>query len=121
VIDGRFEQGEDMCKALRALAAAAMLASGFVVAQEDGELKGDPVAGKALADKVCAACHGENGNAIIEVYPDLAGQNAAYLVYALQAYKDGQRFGGYAGIMVPQAKNLTEQQMADVAAYYAGL
>lgn len=82
---------------------------------------GDPAAGKKLADEICSACHGMDGNAIVPAYPDLAGQNAPYLVMALKAYKSDMRTGLNAGIMAPMAKRLSEQEMADVAAYYESL
>jgi cytochrome c553 len=83
-------------------------------------LVGDLQAGRQKA-KICASCHGLDGNAVVQDYPDLAGQNAAYLVYALNAYKNGWRFNGNAGIMRPQAAPLSDQDIADLAAYYASL
>ena len=50
----------------------------------------DIEAGKAKA-AVCAACHGVEGKALIPNYPHLAGQNAAYLVKQLKAFKEGSR------------------------------
>ncbi len=50
----------------------------------------DVEAGKAKA-AVCAACHGGRRKALIPNYPHLAGQNAAYLVKQLKAFKDGSR------------------------------
>ena len=48
---------------------------------------GDVAAGKVKA-AVCAACHGANGIAMMPGYPNLAGQNEAYLVSAMKAYRD---------------------------------
>ena len=81
---------------------------------------GDAAAGKAKS-AVCAACHGANGKAQIPNYPHLAGQNAGYLVESLKAYKNKQRTGGQAVIMQGQAAALSDADMADLAAYYAGL
>ena len=78
-------------------------------------------AGRQVAQDICAVCHGLDGNAVIEEYPDLAGQNRAYLINALIAYRENRRIGGNAGLMQPQAERLSPQQMADVAAYYASL
>ncbi|WP_427901655.1 c-type cytochrome [Marinobacter caseinilyticus] len=80
----------------------------------------DPAAGKAKA-AVCAACHGANGIAQIPTYPSLAGQNEAYLVSALTAYKNKQRNGGQAVIMQGQAAALSDADIANLAAYYASL
>lgn len=81
---------------------------------------GDPVAGKAKA-AICATCHGANGIAIAPIYPNLKGQKAPYLVNSLKAYKSGQRKGGMAAIMVPQAMALSDADMANLAAYYSSL
>lgn len=81
---------------------------------------GDLEAGKAKAG-VCAACHGSNGKAMIPTYPNLAGQNEAYLVSALKAYKAKERNGGQAAIMQGQAAALSDADIANVAAYFASL
>jgi len=81
---------------------------------------GDAAAGETKA-AVCAACHGKDGIAMVPVYPNLKGQNAAYLENALKAYRDGQRMGGNAAVMTPMAKNLSDQDIADLAAYFSGL
>ena len=81
---------------------------------------GDAEAGKAKA-AVCAACHGQNGIAQIPASPNLAGQNEAYLVSALTAYKNKQRNGGQAPVMQGQAAGLSDEDIANLAAYYASL
>lgn len=81
---------------------------------------GDVAAGKAKS-AVCATCHGADGIAIMPVYPNLAGQNAEYLESALKAYRDKQRQGGMAGIMQMQANNLSDEDIANLAAYYSSL
>jgi len=80
---------------------------------------GDPKAGK-LKTSMCAGCHGIPGwrTAYPSVYsvPLLGGQHAEYIVTALKAYKSGERkHPSMAGI----AGSLSEQDMADLAAYYA--
>lgn len=81
---------------------------------------GDVDAGKAKA-AVCAACHGQNGMAAIPMYPNLAGQNETYLVNALKAYRSKERNGGNAVIMQAQAAALSDDDIANLAAYYASL
>lgn len=78
-------------------------------------LAGDPEAGKAKS-QACAACHGQDGKSATPIYPSLAGQYADYLRQALQDYKSGARKNA---IMAGMAAPLTEQDMADLAAYYA--
>ncbi|MEH6560633.1 MAG: c-type cytochrome [Marinobacter sp.] len=81
---------------------------------------GDAAAGKAKA-AVCAACHGQNGVAQIPMYPNLAGQHEQYLASALKAYKNKQRSGGQAAIMQGQAAALSDEDIANLAAYFASL
>ena len=81
---------------------------------------GDASAGKAKA-AICASCHGANGIATMPAYPNLAGQNEAYLVSALKAYRDKQRNGGMASIMQMQATTLSDADIDNLAAYFASL
>jgi cytochrome c553 len=81
---------------------------------------GDPVAG-ATKTQMCGGCHGISGwrTAYPEVYgvPKIGGQHAAYIVKALQAYKSGERNHPS---MKAIAASLSDQDMADLAAYYGG-
>ena len=81
--------------------------------------EGDAAAGQKKTD-MCAGCHGIPGfrTAYPETYrvPKLGGQNAAYIVSALKAYKSGDRQNG---TMRAIAASLTDQDMADLAAYYS--
>lgn len=81
--------------------------------------EGDPVAGKGKT-AMCAGCHGIDGykTAFPVTYsvPKIGGQHAAYIVKALQAYKSGER--SHPSMRAISA-GLTDQDMADVAAYYA--
>lgn len=77
----------------------------------------DIQAGKAKA-VTCAACHGQNGISSIDIYPNLAGQKAAYLVKQLKDFKSGKRQDP---VMAPMAMMLNDQDMINVAAYYASL
>ena len=76
---------------------------------------GDQAAGKAAA-AACAACHGENGVSAGPPNPSLAGQDAQYLVVALQAYKDGSRSDA---TMKGPAAALDDTTIRNVAAFYA--
>jgi cytochrome c553 len=68
----------------------------------------------------CRACHGKDGAApIVPNYPKLNGQNKAYIVSALKAYRNGQRKGGLAGVMAAQATQLSDADIEALAAYYA--
>ena len=105
-------------KLLIAALVAALVAGG--AAAQGGAPAGDAAKGR---DKVqmCQGCHGIDGwrTAYPEVYrvPKIAGQHPAYLVAALKAYKSGDRTHPS---MRAIAASLSEQDMADLAAYYAG-
>lgn len=81
---------------------------------------GDPVVGKQRVDQLgCAACHGPDGggaNPPVANVPRLAGQHADYLVHALEQYRSGERKNA---IMSGMAANLTDEDRADIAAFYA--
>ena len=81
---------------------------------------GDAAAGK-VKSAVCAACHGADGISVAPIYPNIKGQKEAYLVSSLKAYKSGQRKGGMSAIMAPQASMLSDDDIANLAAYYASL
>ena len=71
-------------------------------------------------EPLCRACHGVNGAApIMDVYPKLNGQNKGYLVGALKAYQAGERQGGMAALMSPQAAGLTDEEIDSLSAYYS--
>lgn len=96
----------------RALAlGAALTVSSPLLAQPIG----DPAAGAEKA-QACFACHGEDGNSQNPAWPKIGGQYADYLLQALKAYKSGARQNP---IMAGQVANLSEQDMADLAAYFA--
>ena len=80
------------------------------------QASGNAEAGKTKAAQVCAACHGPEGSKpSAPDQPVLAGQHYDYLVKALSDYKSGQRsHPSMRGI----AASLSEQDMADLAAYY---
>ena len=95
------------------------LGIGFA-AQAKDDAPGDPVAGKAKA-VVCTACHGGGGQSELAGYPKIAGQNEQYLVYAMNAYKNGERTGALAQVMKLQSQVLTKQDIKNLAAYYSQL
>lgn len=79
--------------------------------------EGDPEAGKQLAATVCAACHMPDGNSINPVWPKLAGQHEKYFIEQIKAYKTGERDDS---LMTPQARMLSEEDIRNLAAWYAG-
>jgi cytochrome c553 len=88
------------------------------------ELKQLPVPGSddapapiAAAIDNCRVCHGVGGNSFVPDYPRLNGQDQAYLVEALKSYKNGKRTNA---TMVYVVKDLSDQEIDKIAAYYAG-
>ena len=78
-------------------------------------IKGSAESGATKA-AVCTACHGVNGNSSNPEWPNLAGQNAAYIREQLAMFKARKRVNE---IMYPIIAQMTEQDFADLAAYYA--
>ncbi|MES1195519.1 MAG: cytochrome c4 [Steroidobacter sp.] len=91
--------------------ASLVLTLGMGVAHAAGDAK----AGQTKA-ATCAACHGMDGNSNGPEWPNLAGQHESYIVKQLKAFKSGQRTNA---LMAPQAQILSDQDMEDVAAYFA--
>jgi len=80
-----------------------------------GELQAN-VKGEATGQS-CADCHGADGNQPLDpTYPKIGGQYADYLGHALQQYRSGQRDHS---LMSNQAQGLSDQQIADLAAYFS--
>ena len=77
---------------------------------------GDAAKGQQIADQVCVACHGADGNSPLSVNPILAGQHADYLYKQLKEYKSGARANA---IMAGMVANLSDEDMRDLAAFYA--
>lgn len=94
--------------ALTSLLISALVPS-FAAAQ------GDAAAGQAKS-ALCGSCHGVDGNSPLAMNPKLAGQGAGYLYKQLVEFKSGARANATMSAMVG---NLSDQDMLDLAAYYA--
>ncbi len=84
--------------------------------------KGDAIAGQKVHDQMmCNACHGEKGESPSRNYASLNGQTPEYTMKMMLDYRDGRRWEDYkqANIMVKLAQAMDDQQIADVAAFYA--
>lgn len=101
---------------MRLLTAATVVSAAILntgLAQAAG---GDVARGAEKAGTVCAACHGPDGNSQIPTNPILAGQYEDYIVQALKSYREGSR---QSAIMAGFAGPLTDQEIADLAAYFS--
>jgi cytochrome c553 len=81
----------------------------------DGLVDGSLETGKTKAIR-CGACHGPDGNSVNPQWPSIAGQHAPYIVRQLEAFQNGERTNI---LMSSQAMTLTEQDMKDVAVFFA--
>ena len=78
-------------------------------------LAGDAAAGKSKS-VVCSACHGADGTSVNPLWPNLKGQNEQYLAKQIKAFRDGTRKDP---TMAPMVAGLTDDDIANLAAYYA--
>jgi cytochrome c553 len=79
--------------------------------------KADPAKGAAISTAVCGACHSNDGSRGLPANPILQGQHAAYLVKQLTEFKAGKRDNA---IMKGMATTLSDDDVRNVAAFYAG-
>jgi cytochrome c553 len=104
------ETGHDAAEA-HAKSSSAGLPAGNIAAGEKLAATKNAKTGQS-----CVDCHGAEGNAPIDAsYPKLAGQYGDYIAHSLQAYRDGKREHA---LMSSQATDLTDQQVADLGAYF---
>ncbi len=109
---------------IRTTALALLLAASFTAhANPEAAAKPDPAKGKPIAEAVCGACHGTDGNSLAAANPNLAGQIPEYIVKQLSNFKpgaDGKAPLRNNAIMAGMAATLaTEDDMKNVAAYFA--
>ncbi len=95
---------------------------GFGMLTNAFALEGDAEAGKTKA-AMCGACHGADGNSLVPAYPKLAEQHPQYITKQLVDFKTALNTAGKEGrndpIMGGMAATLTEQDMADISAFFA--
>lgn len=77
----------------------------------------DIEAGKQRS-QVCTACHGEAGISNNPLWPNIAGQKQEYAVLQLKAFREDKR---YHDLMTPISKTLTDEDIENLAAYFASL
>jgi cytochrome c553 len=99
-----------------ALLPVALLAMALPAAAQ--EAAGDARAGRRLAGARCAVCHGNDGIAVQPDAPNLAGQNPLYATAQLRQFRSGERRHEQMNLL---AHDLTDPQIADLAAWYASI
>ena len=104
-------------KSLCVVALAALFATSVMADEAKGPAKPDLAKGETISKTVCAACHTADGSRGIPANPILQGQHADYLVKQLAEFKAGKRDNA---VMKAMASPLSEADMKNVAAFYAG-
>ena len=102
---------------MRSAAAAAVCLAG-ALAPASAQSPGDSEIGAIIYLSYCAACHGPEGNSANPLWPNIAGQNAPYILAQLKAFKEGARQDP---LMTSQAMLLSDEDMADLAVYFESL
>lgn len=103
-------------KSLTVVALASLLAISAFADDAMGPAKPDLAKGAATSAQVCAACHTNDGSRGVPTNPILQGQHADYLVKQLTEFKSGKRDNP---VMKPMASMLSDDDMRNVAAFYA--
>ena len=70
---------------------------------------------------VCAGCHGMDGKSVVPGFPNLAGQDRSYLIAQLTAFREKTRTGGQSVLMYGMAAGLSDEDIENLAAYFASL
>lgn len=107
---------------IRNAALAILLASSLIAnASEEAKVKADPAKGKVIAETVCVACHGADGNSAISANPILAGQGEEYIAKQLKNFKsaDGKPAVRNNAIMAGMAAAVPDEEIPNVAAWFA--
>jgi len=103
-------------KSLYVVALATLFAASAMADEAKEPAKPDLAKGGTISATVCAACHTADGSRGIPTNPILQGQMADYLVKQLTEFKSGKRDNP---IMKPMASMLSDDDMRNVAAFYA--
>ena len=107
---------------IRTAAMAILFATSLTAhASQEAKIKADPAKGKVIAESVCVACHGADGNSAAAANPHLAGQVEEYLYKQLKNFKavDGKPAARNNAIMGGMAAPLSDEDMKNVAAWFA--
>lgn len=78
----------------------------------------DVAAGKTLYADNCAQCHGPKAKGMAS-FPSLAGRDADYIASRLEQYRAGERVGSNSALMIPNAADLSDEDIANLAAHIA--
>lgn len=80
----------------------------------------DKAAGETLFADACAQCHGPAGKGMAS-FPSLSGRDADYITSRLETYRAGEKVGSNSFLMIPNATDLTDEDIANLAAFIADI
>ena len=103
-------------KSIRPMAACLTLLSSALMFTAPA-IAADADAGKSKS-ATCVACHGAAGVSVNPMWPNLAGQKDMYLAKQMKDFRDGRRNDP---VMAPMAKTLSDDDIANLAAYYSSM
>lgn len=83
-------------------------------------LSQDIAAGETVYRKVCRACHGPTAAGMAS-FPKLVGQPVEYLSLRLEQYRAGEKVGPNTALMAPNATNLSDDDIANIAGFIVSL
>lgn len=92
------------------------LGCGITLALAAEKIHGDPTLAEPIVTSACAGCHGQDGNSPVPNFPKLAGQTAEYLLREMKEFQQEHR---QSEVMAPFIANLSEQDLANLAVYFA--
>lgn len=107
---------------IRTAAMAILLATSFIAhASEEAKGKADPAKGKIIAETICVACHGVDGNSMASANPHIAGQVEEYVYKQLKNFKaaDGKPAARDNAIMAGMVAALSDEDMRNAAAWFS--
>lgn len=95
---------------------AAGLLISFLLSSSGYASSGDKKAGEARYNKTCINCHGPAGKGVAS-YPKISGKEVSYTKSKLETYRKGIEIGPNSALMIMMAKPLTDEEIANLAAY----
>ncbi|MCC5813089.1 MAG: c-type cytochrome [Ectothiorhodospiraceae bacterium] len=94
-----------------------LLIIGAALALGGTQAKADDIAvGEAIYAESCVSCHGRAGRGMAS-FPSITGRDADYIAKRLEQYRAGERVGPNTPLMAPHAADLSDDDIANLAAY----
>ncbi|MEM7193099.1 MAG: c-type cytochrome [Pseudomonadota bacterium] len=82
--------------------------------------EGDAAAGEARYAQTCVNCHGPGGKGMAS-FPKIGGKDVSFITMRLEQYRAGEMVGPNSALMIPMATDLSDAEIANIAAYLSSL